>query len=131
MTDFDPEFVNTKQALNLIHNFINRHFINSEIHVNDLIVFLKDHYAENSLEKNSKLEKVNMRKHESSRTNRFSTCFDKLDNEGSGILNLNNLIDSLEHFKDGLFKDQVTKGIVSKITNFILKFLKNETSFHI
>ncbi len=59
LSDFNTEFVNAKQFLNMINNFIKPSFFYSEILVNDLIVFVKDNYSENLAEKNSKLEKVN------------------------------------------------------------------------
>jgi hypothetical protein len=45
---------------------------------------------------------------------KYSNCFDKLDNEGSGFLNVNHLTNLLVNYKDGLFKDQVMEG---KIVN--------------
>ncbi len=85
--------------------------------MNDLIVFIKDNYAETALEKNAKLEKVSSVKKSSGRTARFSSSFDKLDNECSGQMNLNNLVDSLISFKDGLFKEQVLNSEFKLIIN--------------
>jgi hypothetical protein len=117
LVNFDPEFLSPRQVLNLINNFISQHFINSEINVNDLIVFIKDNYAETALEKNAKLEKVSTAKKSSSRTSRFSASFDKLDNECSGQMNFNNLVDALVSFKDGLFKEQVLNSKSKKLIN--------------
>ena len=58
--------------------------------------------------------------------NKFSNCFEKLDNEGSGFLNLNNLTNMLNNYKDGMFKDQITEG---KNRCTILLQYKNLTYF--
>ena len=58
MSKFDPEFLNSKQFRNLITTFVSNNFMNSEIYVNELIVYLKDNYAESRFEKNSKQDKV-------------------------------------------------------------------------
>ena len=44
---------------------------------------------------------------------KYSNCFDKLDNEGSGFLNVNHLTNLLVQYKDGLFKDQVMEGKIA------------------
>ena len=51
---------------------------------------------------------------------KYSNCFDKLDNEGSGFLNLNHLNNLLINYKEGLFRDQVTEGNLDK--NYVLTF---------
>ncbi len=56
--EFDPDFIELKQFLNLISSFIQSDVLNSEKFVNDLIVFLKDNYGESQMEKNAKLDKV-------------------------------------------------------------------------
>jgi hypothetical protein len=110
LTDFDPEFLTPRQVLNLTNNFISQHFVNSEIHVNDLVVFIKDNYAETALEKSAKLEKLSEAKKKLARTARFTATFEKLDNECSGQMNFLNLVDALVNFKDGVFKEQVLNG---------------------
>jgi hypothetical protein len=57
-SEFDPGFVNEKQFLNLVNNYMMSGFLNSEIYVNDLVTFVKDNFAENQYEKLSKLKKV-------------------------------------------------------------------------
>ena len=56
--DFDPEFVNEKQFVNLISSYMMPSLLHSEIEVNDLIVHIKDNFGENQFEKRSKLQKV-------------------------------------------------------------------------
>ena len=58
LADFDPEFVNEKQFVNLINSFMMPSLLHSEIEVNDLIVHIKDNFAENQFEKRLKLQKV-------------------------------------------------------------------------
>lgn len=111
LSDFDSDYLTARQALNLIHNFITQHFLASEISMNDLITFIKDHYAENSLEKSGKLEKAEQLRKHLARYNRFSACFDKIDNECSGQLSLARLEFALVDFKDGLFKEQAMNGL--------------------
>jgi hypothetical protein len=127
LSDFDTEFLNLKQSLNLINNFVNQNFLNSEIHVNDLIFFIKDNYSENTLEKQAKLEKLNHLKKHLARTRRFSICFDKIDNEGSGVLQLAYLIDALVNFKDGVFKEQVMKATNSLREQILLNGKPDES----
>lgn len=43
-------------------------------------------------------------------------CFEKIDNEGSGELNLNTILKSLEQFKGGIFKEQISIGKFSTTT---------------
>jgi len=54
-----------------------------------------------------------------SKSVKYSNCFDKLDNEGSGFLNLNHLSNLLVNYKEGLFRDQVAEG---KKENVLFKF---------
>lgn len=49
---------------------------------------------------------------------KYLNCFDKLDNEGSGFLNLNHLNNLLINYKEGLFRDQVTEGNLDKRSRF-------------
>ena len=58
LLEFNTDFLNLKQFLNLISNFIEPAVLHSEAFVNDLIVFLKNNYSESQAEKNAKLEKV-------------------------------------------------------------------------
>ncbi len=56
---------------------------------------------------------------------KYSNCFDKLDNEGSGFLNVNHLTNLLVQYKDGLFKDQVMEGKIAANVYFgIYSFVK-------
>ena len=59
LSQFDPEFVNEKQFVNLINSYIMPSLLGSEIKVNDLVVHIKDNFAESQNEKNTKMEKVN------------------------------------------------------------------------
>ncbi|RNA10512.1 EF-hand calcium-binding domain-containing 5 [Brachionus plicatilis] len=111
LNKFDPEFVNSKQFRNLINVYVSDNFLNSEIYVNNLIVYLKDNYAESRFEKNSKQNKNRTIKQEIYRNKKYSSCFEKLDNEGSGQLSLNRIELALQDFKDGLFKEQITNAI--------------------
>ena len=52
---------------------------------------------------------------------KYSNCFDKLDNEGSGFLNVNHLTNLLVQYKDGLFKDQVMEGKIAAKVFFFLE----------
>lgn len=56
--EFSTEFVDSKQFLNMINNFVQPSFCFSEIFVNNLILFIKNNYTESLVEKNLKLEKV-------------------------------------------------------------------------
>lgn len=47
---------------------------------------------------------------------KYMECFEKIDNEGSGELNLNTILKSLEQFKGGLFKEQISIGKFSTTT---------------
>ena len=58
LLEFNTDYLNLKQLLNLISNFIEPAVLHSEAFVNDLIVFLKDNYSESQAEKNAKLDKV-------------------------------------------------------------------------
>ena len=58
LLEFNTDYLNLKQFLNLISNFIEPAVLHSEAFVNDLIVFLKDNYSESQAEKNAKLDKV-------------------------------------------------------------------------
>lgn len=42
---------------------------------------------------------------------KFEPVFEKIDNEGSGTLELNYLVNSLNNFKMGLFKEQISHSI--------------------
>ncbi|CAF0711900.1 unnamed protein product [Brachionus calyciflorus] len=108
---FDPEFLNSKQFRNLIHNYVTNNFMHSEIYVNDLVVYLKDKYAESRFEKNSKLDKNRKLKQDIYRSKKYSSCFEKLDNEGSGQLDLSVIENALQDFKDGLFREQIANTI--------------------
>ena len=54
--------------------------------------------------------KATFKKQMSTKSIKFSNCFDKLDNEGSGFFNLNNLTNMLMNYKDGIFRDQIQEG---------------------
>jgi len=58
LDEFDPDFVNDRQFINLINSYIMPSILTSEIKVNDLVVHLKDNFGESQLEKDSKMAKV-------------------------------------------------------------------------
>lgn len=107
LSQFDTEFVNLGQFLNLIHNFFLFGFLNSEINVNDLIVFVKDNFAENNFEKMSKLKKIKEHFDYSVRSKKVEQCFDKIDINASESLNLSYLKKVITSYKDGLFAEKL------------------------
>ncbi len=58
LDEFDPDFVNDRQFINLINSYIMPSILTSEIKVNDLVVHIKDNFGESQLEKDSKMAKV-------------------------------------------------------------------------
>ncbi len=107
MSQFDTEFVNMEQFLNLIHNFFLFGFINSEINVNDLIVFVKDNFSENNFEKMSKLKKVKEQFNYRVRSKKVEQCFEKIDINASESINLGYLRKVITSYKDGLFAEKL------------------------
>lgn len=107
---FDTEYLDAKQFLNIVRSYMRPGVLDSEKAVNDFIVFLKDNYAENQVEKTGKLEKTAFEKKATALRERISNCFEKLDNEGSGVVNLSFLVTTLESFKEGLFVDQIQEA---------------------
>ena len=59
LNEFDPDFLNEKQFVNLVNNYIMPSVLSSEIKVNDLVVHIKDNFCESQNEKESKIAKVN------------------------------------------------------------------------
>jgi hypothetical protein len=60
LDEFDPDFLNDRQFINLINSYIMPSLLSSEIKVNDLVVHIKDNFAESQREKDSKMAKVNL-----------------------------------------------------------------------
>lgn len=60
LNEFDPDFVNDRQFINLINSYIMPSLLSSEIKVNDLVVHIKDNFGESQIEKDSKMAKVNL-----------------------------------------------------------------------
>jgi hypothetical protein len=112
MSQFDTEFVNLEQFLNLIQNFFLFGFLNSEINVNDLIVFVKDNFAENNFEKMSKLKKVKEQFDYSVRSKKVEQCFDKIDINASESLSLSYLKKVITSYKDGLFAEKLEASMI-------------------
>ena len=108
--DSDHLLVNASQFVNLVNNFIHSAFLKSEIFTNDLIKFIKDNYFESQIDRNAKFQKVQSESQELERRLKFGECFERLDNEGSMALNLDQLSQTLANFKDGLYKDNVKIG---------------------
>ncbi len=107
---FDIDLLDTRQFLNLVGTFMRPGLLDSEEAVNELVVFLKDNYAENMTEKNAKLEKLAFEKKFYAQRERIGNCFEKLDNEGARCLSLEYITSALDGFKDGMFKDQVQQA---------------------
>lgn len=61
LDEFDPDFLNDRQFINLINSYIMPSLLSSEIKVNDLVVHIKDNFAESQREKDSKMAKVNLK----------------------------------------------------------------------
>jgi hypothetical protein len=107
---FDSNLIDTRQFLNLVGTFMLPGVLTCEEAVNDLVVFLKDNYAESLAEKNAKLERVAFEKKFQTQRERIGNCFEKLDNEGARCLSLEFLLSALEGFKDGMFREQVQQA---------------------
>lgn len=107
---FDNEFVDSKQFLNIMSAYIEAGVFEDEKTVNDLVVFLKDNYAESQREKNNKLEKQAFEKKYKAQRDRIAAAFEKIDNEGSRSIGFDYIVNSLLAFKEGMFKDQVEKA---------------------
>ena len=107
---FDSNLVNASQFVNLVNNFIHSAFLKSEIFANDLIKFFKDNYFESQVDRSAKFEKVQSESRDLARRSKFGECFERLDNEGSMSLSLDHLSQTLESFKDGLYKESVKIG---------------------
>jgi hypothetical protein len=58
LDEFDPDFVNDRQFINLINSYIMPSILTSEIKVNDLVVHIKDNFGESQIEKDTKMAKV-------------------------------------------------------------------------
>ena len=61
LDEFDPDFLNDRQFINLINSYIMPSLLSSEIKVNDLVVHIKDNFGESQREKDSKMAKVNLK----------------------------------------------------------------------
>ena len=90
--EFNTEFVNERQFLNMINNLVHPTFFFSEIFVNDLIISIKDSYTETLAEKNAKLEKIAEENKTKLISDKYSACFERIDNEGSGFIDFDHLI---------------------------------------
>lgn len=58
LAKFNTDYLNSNQFVNLINNFCNSNFFQSEVDTNKLISYLKNNFNESQLEKNIKLEYV-------------------------------------------------------------------------
>lgn len=118
--EFNTEFVNERQFLNMINNLVHPTFFFSEIFVNDLIISIKDSYTETLAEKNAKLEKIAEENKTKLISDKYSACFERIDNEGSGFIDFDHLIHLFESYKDGLFKDYVERARAKMLPDIML-----------
>ncbi len=80
---FDSEYLDSKQFLNLLNTFMSAGLFEQEKFVNELVVFIKDNYAESAREKANKLERQAFQKKYQAQRDRIAAAFERIDNEGS------------------------------------------------
>jgi len=129
LTEFNTEFINARQFINMINNYLRGPtvFYNEKL-INDLIIHIKDSYTENLAEKNLKLEKIANENKSRVLNEKYSASFDKMDNECSGQLEVDQLVNLFESYKDGLFKDYIEKALNELKPNIMLN---NKPDTHI
>lgn len=107
LLNFNEEYINSIQFINLMNNFMAKKTYNSEKNINELINSIKDNFTESESERDNKIKHVESLKAKFVNDEKIAKIFDKLDNEGSRSLDLNFICDLLEKFKDGMYKDVV------------------------